>query len=268
MQQRFFKKETTPLVQLYRHSSIHRHDVMLKAAQVFQKQADLSPRSSAKVTNTWSYTSAPLHITWNGADQSKGITLPSVFISFFLEIRREDGKLWTSFLHTVALINLLFLFALKTYSIRYYRSGTRVPHFATLPNDLLAVLYCGVLIQSGAQTCQNTVSASAVPIWTPSAEDTSASCLTYGCLISCGGLKGCCFGCWHPLPYPSTSSSRHSPRSNNLWRAFIYVPHSCYFFFHRLPSPVSGWYFSFVFSFRFFYWWSCSFLTPYLQFPF
>ena len=76
--QAFLKKETTLLVHLHLHSSIHRHDVVLTAVQVFQKQAAQSPRSSAEVTNTWSYTSGPLHITRNGAEWGKGITVPSV----------------------------------------------------------------------------------------------------------------------------------------------------------------------------------------------
>lgn len=132
-------------------------------------------------------------------------------------------------MQTAALINLLFPFAFKTYSIRYYRSGIRVPPFATLSCDILAVSYCGVLIQSDAQTCQNTVSASAVPISAPSAEDTSASCLMYGCLISCGGLKGRCFGCWHPLyllhrltiPPAPTISGEHSSMSHTLVTSFF-----------------------------------------------
>ena len=54
---------TPPLLHTPSRPSIQRQDVMLNSAQVFQKQTDHPPLSSAEVTNTWSYTSAPLHIT-------------------------------------------------------------------------------------------------------------------------------------------------------------------------------------------------------------
>jgi hypothetical protein len=47
--------------------------------------------------------------------------------------------------------------------------------------------------------------------------------MTYGQPISCGGLRGRCFGYWQPPPPPTSY--------NNLWRAFIYVPYSCSFLF-------------------------------------
>jgi hypothetical protein len=53
------------LVELYLHSPIYFHHVVLKAVQVFRNNLtlDLDPVQKANKYSTWSYTSAPLHTT-------------------------------------------------------------------------------------------------------------------------------------------------------------------------------------------------------------